>query len=486
LSIAAKAVRGVAWTGITSVSSRIIGLVGTLILVHFVAPDDYGTVQAASALIATATTFSNFGIGLFVIRNPKETRAVTFHATVVFLALGILSLLIVLAFRDELGPFFEAPALGAFVPLLALAAVFERLTIIPERILQRQLVFTTPSIGRMAGELTYTAVSVIAAWKGAGGWSIVWGNVARSFVRMVIVLRPVPWRDWLEPHRLTKDVIVTILTFGGVATVGIAANFASRRWDNLLVSRLFGPDVLGAYALAFNLADVPATQIAEPVTDVVMASQAHMDEDLRRRSLTRIIGILALVTFPFVSGLACIAPSMTHAFFTRAWAGVGPMLTILSIGSMPRPLAMALGDYLFIQNRQVALAKLECFNVVALLGGIATLGRGSPYAACAVVAAMMFVRTGLLMWMIRVAEGTPIRGFLRVCVGPLLACVPMVAAVVGVHELGGRLDLHPLVQLAAETVVGALVYVGAALVLARAASAEFLRLVRKALRRGEA
>jgi PST family polysaccharide transporter len=481
LSIATKAVRGVAWTGVTSVSSRIITLIGTLVLVRFVAPDAYGTVQAASALVTTATMFSSFGIGLFVIRNPKESRAVTFHATAIFILLGILSLLIVIGLRDELGPFFEAPALGEFVPLLALAALFERLTIIPERVLQRQLVFKTPSIARMTGDLTYTAVSVYLAAKGAGGWSIVWGNVARSFVRMVIVIRPVPWRDWLEPHRLSKDILVTIISFGAVVSLGTAAWFASRRWDNLLVSRLFGPDVLGAYALAFNLADVPATQIAEPVTDVVMASQAHMDIDFRRRSLTRICGILALITFPLVCGLACVAPTMASTFFTKAWAGVAPMLTILSLGSILRPLSMTLGDYLFIADRQVSLTKLEVFNAVLLLGGIATVGRISPYVACSVVGVTMIIRTLITMWMIRSFDGTPIRAFLRVCLGPLLACVPMCLAVIGIHELGGILDVKPLLQLIAEVVLGALIYVGAALLLARTEAAELIRLVKKAL-----
>jgi PST family polysaccharide transporter len=69
-------------------------------------------------------------------------------------------------------------------------------------------------------------------------------------------------------------------------------------------------------------------------------------------------------------------------------------------------------------------------------------------------------------------------------VPPLVACVPMVAAVVGTRLGLRRIGVeHQIYYLAAEVLVGALVYTGAALVIARSASRELLRLLRHALAR---
>lgn len=88
-------------------------------------------------------------------------------------------------------------------------------------------------------------------------------------------------------------------------------------------------DVAGAYVLAYNLADVPAVQVGEQVTDVLMAALAHMDVGERKRALVRTVGLLALVMFPLAAGLGSVASSVAHTFLTRAWAGVAPMLMSL-------------------------------------------------------------------------------------------------------------------------------------------------------------
>jgi hypothetical protein len=83
------------------------------------------------------------------------------------------------------------------------------------------------------------------------------------------------------------------------------------------------------------------------------------------------------------------------------------------------------------------------------------------------------------MWVVKEMDGTTMGSYLRPMAGPLLTCVPMVAAVVGTHvALPDVLDVSPGVGLVLETLVGMVVYVPAALILARGPSRELVRLVR--------
>ena len=68
--------------------SRVVGLVGTLLIVRYPDPDDYGVVSAASVLVATANQFTTLGIGIYLIAHRDAGREAAFHATFLHLALG--------------------------------------------------------------------------------------------------------------------------------------------------------------------------------------------------------------------------------------------------------------------------------------------------------------------------------------------------------------------------------------------------------------
>src|SRR5947208_3538769 len=154
MSVAAKAARGVAWTIATSLGTRLLGLAGTLWLLRYVVPSDYGEVSAASVLVLTASQISTLGVGMYVIANPKAGRDVVFHATAFHVASGAIALIAVVALRGVLGPLVDAPTMARYVPGLALAVLCDRVSFMPERILVRDLRFATLGGARTASELT--------------------------------------------------------------------------------------------------------------------------------------------------------------------------------------------------------------------------------------------------------------------------------------------------------------------------------------------
>ncbi|HJZ86471.1 MAG TPA: oligosaccharide flippase family protein [Polyangia bacterium] len=482
MSLARKAFRGAAWSIATSLTARVLGLVGTLVLVRYLRPDEYGEVSAASVLVLTASQFSTLGVGQYVIANPKAPRPVVFHATLIHITLGLVALAAVVALRGPLGPVFDAPTMGRYVPGLALAVLMDRVSFMPERLLVRDMRFQVVAIARSLGEVAYTVASVGLAMAGWGGMSIVIGNLARSLVRALIEVGAVEWREWAAPSPIRAGTLRELAVFGIIIAVAAVAGFASRRWDNLLVSRFFGPAVLGAYNLAYNLADVPATQVGEQVTDVLLSSFAQMEMQQRRRALLRSIALLGLIMFPLAAGLGAVAPTLVHTFFDRKWAQVAPMLAFLSVLSVPRPIGAALGAYLLTVNRPRLVMWLECLQLALIMAALASIGRVGPLWACGAVGATFIVRALAGMWALRAAEGIPVRSLLTPLLAPLCACVPMVAAVLalpyGLRSLG---ITRPAAVLVTQVGVGALVYVGSALVIARAAARELIELARHAL-----
>jgi PST family polysaccharide transporter len=406
-----------------------------------------------------------------------------FHVTAFHLCLGLLALVGLLLAGPLLGPLLDAPGMARYLPGLALSIAFDRIAFVPERILVRDLRFGRLSATRTAGDLTHTIVSIGSAALGFGGASIVFGNIARSFVRLSVYVASVDRRDWLLPSPINRKQTRELFAFGVPMALGALCEFATRRWDNLLVSRFFGPGPTGMYNLAYNLADVPAIQVGEQIGDVLLPSFARMDVARRPDAFVRSMALLGLVVFPLAVGLGVVAPTLVSTIFDARWRALGPMLVLLSALSVARPVGWTVASYLQARQLPRRILWLEAFKLFLLVGSLVTLGRYSPLWACAAVGVAFGGHALASLCVIRQIDGIPLSRTLGSLLPALAACLVMSCAVLLVRALlSSWPPLHPALQLAIEVVTGGVAYVAAVLLVARRVSQELVDKLRVALR----
>ena len=465
------------------------GLVGTLVLTRFLSPAEAGDVSAAHVICISFNQFLTIGVGVYLIANPTAPRSVTFHATVIHLLLGIVAMGLSITLRRPLSPIFDAPGLVPYVPGLALSLVIDRVSFIPEKLLVRTMRFRRVGISRGLGELTLAIVAVTTARFGAGGFCLVYGNLARSTVNLIMQVTAVERKDWLEFTPLSIKTAKLLAGYGTIYSIGSLAAQASRRWDNLLVSRYFGTSIMGAYNLAYNVADIPSIQVGEQIADVLLASLANMEHDRRVNALTRASGLLALIMFPLAVGLGAVGQSLAQVFLDPRWQTVGTMLTVLSALAITRPLTGAMLSYLQVKNRIRAITMIECANVLIMLICLVTFGRISYLWACAAIGVAFATRLFLTMFVLRQTDDVPMLPILNRQWRPLLACIPMIAAVLavryGFRHLGydHYLGVRAAPMLLAEVAAGAIAYILGALLFAPKESRDLLDLARELIRR---
>jgi lipopolysaccharide exporter len=482
VSLVRDTVRGAVWSVSAGVGSRAIGLIGTLVITRFVAPAEYGEVTVAAVLGMTANQFSTIGWGQYLVSRPTAPCSLAFHVTVFHLCLGALALGCLLLTGRWLGPWLDAPHMTRYLPGLALGVLFDRIAFVPERVLVRDLRFGRISATRSAGDLAHTAVSIGAAALGFGGVSIVLGNIARSLVRLLVYVASVERRDWLSPCRINWAQSRELLAFGVPMSLGALCEFATRRWDNLLVSRFFGPGPTGMYNLAYNLADVPAIQVGEQIGDVLLPSFSRMDPARRPDAFVRSLALLGLVVFPLAVGLGVVAPTLVATIFDPRWRELGPMLVLLSALSVARPVGWTVASYLQARQQPRSIFWLEGCKLLLLVGGIVTFGRHSPLWTCAAVGVAFGGHALASLLVIQKLDGIPLRRSLSCLLPALSACLVMSVAVLLVRALLSGTSLVPGARLALEVFSGAGTYLVAAPLLAKKVTQELLSKVRVALR----
>ena len=486
MSLAKKAAAGFLWTAASNIGSRIITIASTFVLTRYLAPAVQGEVNVAYVFITTAGWVTSLGVTQYFAAHPKADRAVGFHASVLVLVSGAIACLGCFALRHLVAEWLRTPGMVEYVPGLAVSFYLDRLGSLPRAMLVRDMRFRIVGMRVALGELVYAGSSVSLAMLGWGGHSIVGGNLARGLFSLVLVLSVTNWRDYLQPTRLTWKTMRELARFGAPISVSYIFRIGASNWDNLFIAFRFGEATTGLYNQAYRLADLPASNLGEQINDVLVPTFARLDDPAaRRRGLVRACTLRSLVVFPMAKGRGVGAPTAVEALDPASYAGVAGFLSVLATLGMTRSIGLLASGYLQVARRTRTFMITDAVLVTTLLALMALLAPfGALWSAVGVVIAFTLNTLHLLHAL--QPEGIRRLTVLGAVARPFLACLVMVAAVLGVRHLVSDLGWPVGLRLPLEVATGVLTYVAAALAFARDIVSDGIGLFLGAVRRRRA
>src|SRR6266498_1833490 len=80
-------------------------------------------------------------------------------------------------------------------------------TVVLTHFLAPDVRFRRLGIGKALAEASVPIVAVTAAWAGAGGMALVYSNLSRALVNLVMVSTAMDRREWLEPTRIEMKIV---------------------------------------------------------------------------------------------------------------------------------------------------------------------------------------------------------------------------------------------------------------------------------------
>jgi lipopolysaccharide exporter len=408
------------WSVGTGIGSRVVSLASTLLVTRFVDPASYGEVSVAYIVTLIAHLTGGLAITTYVATRPKATKKELFHAGVIFHGAGLVMLTLVYLLRGPLGAAFGGKNIEPYILGYIVFTLFERLTAIPEATLVRDERFRTAGIINSTCEVLYSVLVIVLAMRGMGGHAIVYAGVVRAGVRAALMLKVTSVREWTTPHKWDGAVARDILRFGVPMMTAQMSSLVARRGDNLAFSSLFGLARMGAYNLAYNLADMPAITIGERIGDVLVPSFAKLPPKDRPAELQRSITLIAFAVFPLAAGLSGVARPLT-LIFNEQWLAldVGWMLAVLAFLSTTRPIEWAARVYLQVASQTRTIMLIEWVKVAGIMAAIFGLGvlgktrseRLGAIGACAAVVLTFAVSTLGYLYVVARREKVSFFGF---------------------------------------------------------------------------
>lgn len=452
-SLGRAAVRGLAWTMLRSVSSRLVGSIVFVVLARLLDPQSFGIVALASVFVVLLTILVESGFGEAVIQRKELTRRDLDTAFWVNNATGVGLALLMAGSAGLLSTLFDqpelAPVLRALSPVLILAA----LACIPQALLRRELRFRELALRGFAATVAGGAVGVAMALAGLGVWSLVGQIVANVVVGTAMLWLTCTWR----PGRaVSRSSFVELFRFGVNVLGERMAFFASRRSDDFLIGVVLGPVALGLYTAAYRLLLLMTEMMIWTIEGVAfpLFSRLQGDAERTKRAFYAVTQLSAAVAIPAFLALAVFAPELIRVVFGPQWTGAIPVMQVLALVGIPHAVThwhKSLLNAAGRPNLSLRLAVLTgAVNVVgfALVVRWGILAVATSYVVCSYLLAPVSVR-----FVTRVLD-IEVKTYLRLFVAPVTSGLVMLLSLVAAKtvladELSGLALIMALLPVAA-------------------------------------
>jgi O-antigen/teichoic acid export membrane protein len=329
-SLRSKVVGGLFWLSATKASGQGITWLVTLIVVRLLSPQDYGLMGLAIMSTRFLQLFSELGLGAAVVqRRNLSTRQLSDVWWVISLV-NVVFFVVLIAGAPAIARYFSEPALVAVVRAMGAVFVIGGFGCASGFLLQRHMDFRKKAQAEIYGSIAGALATLALAAKGWGVWSLVLGYLASQAIMNLLYFVYAPIRiDWRFSVRNVRDM----LDFGTKVAFARVFWWISTSADGVIIGRVLGTVQLGYFGLAAQFAALPLDRIVSLITQVALPSFSAIqhDEERVRRYYVKLVGTIALVTFPMFAGIALLAQAGVHLVLTDKWLPIVAPMQVLCL-----------------------------------------------------------------------------------------------------------------------------------------------------------
>lgn len=333
-----------AWIFGGHLSSQVIRLGSNLIMTRLLVPEMFGLMAIVNVLLVGLTLLTDLGLRQNIIQSKRAHEEIFLNTVWTFQVLRgffiwIVSLLVAVGFY--VGQFFNwlpnntvyaEPLLPYIIPISTLATVISAFeptwTAIANRNLQQSKLIKIEIFSQVVGVILMATL----AYYYRSIWALVFGSLASSFTRAIIVNFIV--KEKRNRFQIDKSALSEIFNFGKWVFLSSIVGFLINNGDRLILGGLVTSKELGIYSIAAFIVGAVSTIISRMLGNVAYPA---LSEKVRQapHDLNRVyyrfripfdIGTMFLAGFFLIAGQVII-----DSLYDVRYQQAGWMLSLLSM-----------------------------------------------------------------------------------------------------------------------------------------------------------
>ena len=328
-----RSVRGGAVTMAGQGARFFLGMGSTVVLARLLTPQDFGLIAMVTAVTGFVMMFKDMGLSMATVQKAEINNGQISTLFWINVLLSLCVMLVTAALAPVIAWFYGEPRLTWITLALASAFIFGGLTVQHQALLRRNMRFGTLALIGIIGQLAGIVAAIIAAFYGAGYWSLVIMQLAATIAGAIAVWLACGWRPGLPVRR---SGVRAMLAFGGNLTGFNFINYFARNLDNVLIGKFWGSGSLGLYSKAYSLLMLPLQQINSPLSAVAVPVLSRLQkEPTKFRSYYRKgLTLATMFAMPIVVFLFVVADKAILIVLGEQWTGAVPIFRALGIAAL--------------------------------------------------------------------------------------------------------------------------------------------------------
>jgi O-antigen/teichoic acid export membrane protein len=307
-----QVIRSFLYSGVGTTVSKVLNVAALLVVLKLISTSAFGIASIVLAIFSILRAVTELGLGVAIVQAQDITQDEIDSLFWLSLLISGGIYLLLVASAPLVGQFYGESQMGPLLQVYGLSVVIFSFYFVPKNLLTKEMAFGKIVFAENASLLGSALLMVGLAYAGFGAWSVILGELGNRVGRLVLfhVFRPY-WPSWGFDWAEIKPRV----SFGLYATGSrLLYNFYIKA-DYLLVGRVFGPEAVGIYTMAYRIISDPVRTLTSTVNDVAYPAFSKLQDEVDRlrtyfftiaRANLSLIGLVLVIIAVYIEDLLVV------------------------------------------------------------------------------------------------------------------------------------------------------------------------------------
>ncbi|GAC31077.1 oligosaccharide flippase family protein [Paraglaciecola polaris] len=370
MSLTAKTVNSIIYTGSTKLVQRGLGVISMLILARILTPEDFGIVSICTLAVFLFNSLGDVGAKQYIIRIQDIDDDILNTAWTLNIGIKLSLWLFFITFSSNIASFLGKPEIETPLRFLSLILVFGCLGNPGVWIMSRNLNYKPLfKIDVTSKILSFITVLIIVYFERTY-WAMLIGVV-------LSYLLPCIFSHFICSHK-PRFKLVNIsqqMKFSQWVVANSIVGYARGEGDSVLVAKYFNLEMIGIYSMFKNLSSMPLTQLIAPATDPLLAtfSTTIREKNFQAYQLNIVLLMLLSLVIPLTTLMVYFNQEIVLLFLGDKWGRHAYIFSILAFMMVPGVIFKVLSEYILAEGGYKPIVYYQSCMTVLTIGILYTI-----------------------------------------------------------------------------------------------------------------
>ncbi|NNJ93448.1 MAG: lipopolysaccharide biosynthesis protein [Halobacteria archaeon] len=366
MTLARQTITGVMWNFTEQVGRRGINVLVTLLLAHFLVPEDFGLVAVTSAIILVASGLMESGFKQALIRMEHAGQVDYNTAFFSNIGLGVVAYAGVFMLAPAVAAFYEEPRITVLIQVGGILILINAFQVVQYAILSKGMDFRSLLLASVPASIVAGVLAVFFAYIGMGVWALLAHMMLYALLNNVFLWRRSDWRPTLA---VSQESFREMFGFGSRLFVASTIDVVFRNLYVVVIAKVFYATIAGYYFFASKIKDLIVSQLVHSIMTVIYPalSTVQNDNEKLKDGFRKVLRLSTFILFPALAFLAALAEPLFAVLLPDKWMPAVPYLQILCIAGLLVPVHSTNLNILQIKGRSDLFLRLEIIKKAMLV-----------------------------------------------------------------------------------------------------------------------